>query len=57
VGQALKSTVNFGGGHQLRFFEDTHGRVIVSFVTAGRPIGRAKGETVDAQGARGYSGR
>jgi hypothetical protein len=36
VGQALKSTVNFGGGHQLRFFEDTHGRVIVSFVTAER---------------------
>ncbi len=39
MGQALKSTVNFGGGHQLRFFEDTHGRVIVSFVTAERPIG------------------
>jgi hypothetical protein len=38
VGQALKSAVNFGGGHQLRFFEDTHGRVIVSFVTAERPL-------------------
>jgi hypothetical protein len=36
VGQPLKSTVNFGGGHQLRFFEDTHGRVIVSFVSAER---------------------
>jgi hypothetical protein len=39
VGQALKSAVNFGGGHQLRFFEDTHGRVIVSFVAAERSIG------------------
>jgi hypothetical protein len=36
VGQALKRAVDFGGGHQLRFFNDTHGRVIVSFVTAKR---------------------
>jgi hypothetical protein len=36
VGQALKGAVDFGGGHQLRFFNDTHGRVIVSFVTAKR---------------------
>jgi hypothetical protein len=39
VSQALKSTVNFGRGHQLRFFDDTHGRVIVSFVTTKRSIG------------------
>jgi hypothetical protein len=41
VGQALESAVDFRGGHQLRFFNDTHGRVILSFVTAKRSIGSA----------------
>jgi hypothetical protein len=30
MGEPPQSTVNLGGGHQLGFFDDAHGRVILA---------------------------
>jgi hypothetical protein len=32
VGQALQGAVDFGRGHQLRFFDDAHVRVMLAQV-------------------------
>jgi hypothetical protein len=38
VRQPLQRAVDFRRGHQLAFFDDAHGRVILSFLTAPQSI-------------------